>query len=1007
MIESLETRPYLVFGIDIGIGSAGWSLLDIANKRIVDMGVHLWEVPQEPKTKVSTATTRRNARSSRRNNDRHATRMAKCLELLKAHGLVPEDAEASYLQPRKGEKQILAIRSEGLDRKLSDREFARALYHICNRRGYIPHGDGDANDTEGKQVLSAIDANSKTMHEKGYRTVGEMMLKEGILAGKPNGFARNTSESYEHCIMLSQLVDEVGKLFDAQRANENPSATDKLEEQYITCLTWQKPTYDRDELIYKTVGPCVYYPEEKRAARATLSFERCVAHERLCNIRIVLSDGTEQSLMPQMRKRIMEGLFLSLKPKKCTYTQLKKSLSLPERAYFKNVADDAMKKPVYEPKAWQKLCEKLDEVLLTRLMHDVELADEICEALTFASTEQSLRERLATLSEAGRISEKEIGEICTVPFTSNIFNGYGTRSLRALHMLNDAFADYEAIEGLSEAEAACGLFGKRLDDAYERGYKLPPYAMFDPTCKNPVVLRVMASVRKLVNALIADHGVPDEIHIELARELKHSVREKKLITKRNNARKKQNDANRLRLAEDLGCGPDQVPGKLVRKLALFNEQNEQDIYTGESISYERLLRDANYCQIDHILPYSRTCDDSQTNKVLVLAKSNQEKAERSPYEWLNETGKWDSFKERILELRTGSYPNRKADKLLEEHLDEKQQGFIERNLNDTRYASKKAKEYLESYLEFPKSTSPSGIERKKRVCAVAGGATSNLRRFWGFNAKDREKDDTHHAVDASIIAACREETVKAVARYSEQKHYKTEEDRKALLQGSEPWPGFAEEVQTKAEQVIPTRKVERSMTGAAFEDTAYHFKGLTEKGGKGILLAKGKEKRSGNYRTLPDGNTRILGDMACLRLWWDPSVKVRGRKTLGMYLAEPIYAADLPYIKNGSYVPRICPGQTEQAPRAMWPELDISLKVQKPIVLFPGQLIKVNGVLCRYKQFKIAGNKWVLFDPRKFSSGEEPLKGVPISSVAKPEGLQLINEDILGKCFKEAETSEE
>ena len=274
MIESLETRPYLVFGIDIGMGSAGWSLLDIANKRIVDMGVHLWEVPQEPKTKVSTATTRRNARSSRRNNDRHATRMAKCLELLKAHGLVPEDAEASYLQPRKGEKQILAIRSEGLDRKLSDREFARALYHICNRRGYIPHGDGDVNDTEGKQVLSAIDANSKTMHEKGYRTVGEMMLKEGILTGKPNGFARNTSESYEHCIMLSQLVDEVGKLFDAQRANENPSATDKLEEQYITCLTWQKPTYDRDELIYKTVGPCVYYPEEKRAARATLSFER-------------------------------------------------------------------------------------------------------------------------------------------------------------------------------------------------------------------------------------------------------------------------------------------------------------------------------------------------------------------------------------------------------------------------------------------------------------------------------------------------------------------------------------------------------------------------------------------------------------------------------------------------------------------------------------------------------------------------------------------------------------
>ena len=128
---------------------------------------------------------------------------------------------------------------------------------------------------------------------------------------------------------------------------------------------------------------------------------------------------------------------------------------------------------------------------------------------------------------------------------------------------------------------------------------------------------------------------------------------------------------------------------------------------------------------------------------------------------------------------------------------------------------------------------------------------------------------------------------------------------------------------------------------------------------------------------------------------------------VGIYLAEPVYVADIPHIQNGSYVPRICPNQKDQVPRTMWPELAVPLQEQKPLVLFPGQLLKVNGVLCRYKGFSISGNKWVLQDPRKSFSEGDPLKGFPISSIAKPEDLQLINEDILGECFKDLEASEE
>lgn len=1010
---SESNTPYQVLGLNIGIGSLGWCLLDVANKQIVGTGVHLWETPQEPKTKISTATTRRAARSARRNKKRHANRMSECLKLLKAHGLIPEDATAASLQTVKGDLQPLEARMKALDEKLTDRELAQALYNLCNRRGYIPHGDGDASDPEGKRVLTAIAENSRLISEKGYRTAGEMMLEEGRAQGKQCGSSRNKQGNYSRCLTLEQLLSETDAIFEAQRFLENPNATDELQDAFKACMSWQKPTYDRDDRIYSTVGSCIYFLEEKRAPKACLSAERCAAYERLSNVRIVLPDNKEQTLTAEQREEAICILFshVSLKGNKSCkfrYADIRKRLELPAYAYFKNIGAEDEKKDVYEPKAWRKLRSLLSEPLMAKLAADIDFADEVCAALTFASTEQSLRQRIAPLSESGRLTESDIAEICSLPYNGELFHGYCSRSLKALRMLNDAFSDQPEIAGLYDAEKATGLYDLRLSNKFadvQLEGKLPAYTAYDPTCSNPVVLRVMGRVRKLVNALIAKHGVPDEVHIELSRDLKRSAHEKQLIAKGQKRRKDANDASRKRIAESLGCDPAEVRGKLIRKVNLLNEQGERDVYTDEHISYERLIAEGDtYCQIGHILPYSRTCDDSQSNLVLALTKNVQDKGTRSPFEWLGDTDGWDAFKARVADLRLHGYPRKKAERLIEEHLADKQDDYIERNLNDTRYASVSALRYIEYYLKFPESKAPHGLTRKKRVSAVAGGATAILRHAWGFDAKDKQKDDLHNAVDAAIIAACREETVRAAARYSEEKHYVPEDERRKLLEACEPWHRFAKQVQSAAASVIPTRKVECTMTGAAFEDTAYRFMGLSDKGDKGVLYANGKEKKSGNYRTLPDGSTRILGQMMCLRLWWDPSLEVRGREVPGGYIAEPIYAADLPAIKNGTYVPRRCPAQGKQMPRTMWPVIDQSMQVHEPIVLFPGQCIRVNGTLCRYKTFGISSNTWVLLDPcSQFiaAAGQklEPLKGLPISSIAKPEDLELVSEDILGECF--------
>lgn len=124
------TRPYLVLGLDPGIASCGFCLLDMTNHKILEMGSHLFKAPQEDKTKTSLAVTRRNARSIRRNTARTAARLKHCMELLVAAGLVPEDADKTWFQTRKGDKPVLKLRAGGLDRLLTDREFAQVLYSL-------------------------------------------------------------------------------------------------------------------------------------------------------------------------------------------------------------------------------------------------------------------------------------------------------------------------------------------------------------------------------------------------------------------------------------------------------------------------------------------------------------------------------------------------------------------------------------------------------------------------------------------------------------------------------------------------------------------------------------------------------------------------------------------------------------------------------------------------------------------------------------------------------------
>ena len=379
------TRPYLVLGLDPGIASCGFCLLDMTNHKILEMGSHLFKAPQEDKTKTSLAVTRRKARSIRRNTARTAARLKHCLELLAGAGLVPADADKTWLQTKKGDKPILKLRAGGLDRLLTDREFAQVLYSLCGRRGYIPHGEGRLGETdedESKKVLGAIKKNQDAMAAGSYRTVGEMLNAQGR--------SRNRGGDYSLCVYNSQIQDEAKVLFASQRARGNTKATRELEDSYLACLTWEKKSLDHDTRVYELVGPCSYFPGEKRAASADVSSELCRAYERLGHIVIVHEDGGEQALTASEIDDYLKILFSTAPIKgnkecKVTYSTIRKDLDISGKSVFKGIAQDREKDEPFVPKAWRSLRRVLPKGLLARMLEDRKLGDAVCEALTFAT----------------------------------------------------------------------------------------------------------------------------------------------------------------------------------------------------------------------------------------------------------------------------------------------------------------------------------------------------------------------------------------------------------------------------------------------------------------------------------------------------------------------------------------------------------------------------------------------------------------------------------------------
>lgn len=345
--------------------------------------------------------------------------------------------------------------------------------------------------------------------------------------------------------------------------------------------------------------------------------------------------------------------------------------------------------------------------------------------------------------------------------------------------------------------------------------------------KNPMAMRSLHQLKKLVNQLIKDDMIDEEtiIHIEMPRELNSSnervaIRQWNEILKER--RNKYSEEIKSIFKGDLkteGCNDansnynDYEPTETdILKYQLWIEQNKVCLYTGKTICLSDFIGDNPKFDIEHTIPRSRSLDNSQTNKTLCCATYNRQiKKDKIPFECPNHEeilprikhwyAKVKDLEDKIKELSKkvkAASTKEKRDKYI-----------IERTKLRFEYLY-----YLNKYKSFTREEVPESFKNSqsvdvgiiskygnlflktvfKKVYPIKGKTTANLRQMWGLNEKSRD-NHAHHAKDAVVVACCTSDINDALANYyHELEQFEFFGKPKPSFSHRIPWEGFHKDV---------------------------------------------------------------------------------------------------------------------------------------------------------------------------------------------------------------------
>ena len=844
-----------ILGLDLGTNSIGWALIDDVHGKILGVGSRIFPMGVEnlgegEGREMSKNAGRTGARGVRRQFFRRRLRKKILLKSLSENNMCPMSTNdfEDWKKTKEFPSEKLAIwfalnpyelRQKGLNKKLSLDEIGRIFYHLIQRRGFLSNsrkgGSDDGTIFKGnlKEGKIGIIETQESIQDK---TLGSYLFEIYPKENQPyqDGLERirnryTTRKMYvdEFEILWNKqsqfhaaLNDDLKQLFGGRKL-------DGYKEDGI--LFHQRPLRSQKHLV----GNCSFEPTKTKCPISAILFEQFRVWQWANTVEC---NGNKIS-QEEKEKIALELMSFPLKKEKIDFSKLKKVINKESGEFKFNYKDNDqivgaytisnLSNKKYFGSKWFGFSEKEQE----DIWHVLYFFDSKSNLKEYAIKNWNFTEEQAdSISKFNvkdgysSLSRKAISNI--LPFLKQ---GYTYDVAVVMGGIKNSFGDkwqndtsennYEQRNLIDDTEKIVrskitGGFIDTIKDELKKRFnfsekqllklyhhsasidvtelldKLPVGKEADneiQKIKNPIVITALFELRKLVNELIDDHGKLDEIKVEMARDLKISKSQRNQIRRDQQRLEKENDRVKAEVLKYTSLSHDNI-----LKFKLWEECKRTCPYTGLSIPINELF--TNKWQIEHIHPWSKSLNDSFSNKTLCLGIENIKKGNKTPFEFYgNDEANWSAIKERALKLFsfTKDYPDsyNKFKRFVKQSYDD---DFSSRQLNDTRYISKEAKNYL------------------SKICATVmvspGQATSNLRQKWGLNhilndenAKTRE-DHRHHAVDALVMACTKFSYVQELSKWN---RYNRAYD---LKQFPLPWESFRYDAEKAVEKILISHK---------------------------------------------------------------------------------------------------------------------------------------------------------------------------------------------------------
>lgn len=840
--------------LDLGSTSLGWAMLRLKGDQpvaVIKAGVRIFSDGRNPKDGTSLAVTRRMARAMRRRRDRLLKRKNRMMDLLIGHGFFPADPSA-----RKALETLnpYELRARGLDQPLQPAEFARALFHINQRRGFKSNRRTDRKADDSSALETAINALRQQLDPAGTegkaRTVGELLWRrmqagQGVRARyretrttRDDGKTR-IDKSYDLYVDRAMVEAEFDGLWARQAAFDPRQFNEAARAALRDCLLHQR------RLRSVKPGRCTLLPDEERAPLALPSQQRFRIYQEANHLRILDARLQDQPLTLAQLDALVDALEHHGKR---SFAQIKTLLKLPGPTQF-NLEDEkrqelkgngtsaTLSKKELFGAAWFAFDLATQDAIVMRLVTEESEAALIAWLQDRFGLDEARAERVANVSLAegyGSLSAKALARILPCLQAEVITYDKAVQKAGFAHHsdlgINFDFDDAEVLQVGERVLPSTGeirpVYAFRQLPYYGRALQRHvAFARENPRNEeerwgriaNPTVHIGLNQVRTVVNALIRRYGHPSEVIVEVARELKQNQEQRKEEQRRQADNQKRNERLRADAARILGVAPERVHRADLQKLVLWEElcrdpAERRCPYSGVQLSARMVLSDE--VEIEHILPFSQTLDDSLNNKTVATRRANRVKGNRTPFEASADFEREGWAYADIL-ARAELMPRRKRYRFAPDGYqawlrDDKD--FLARALNDTRYLSRVAREYL-------------GLICPQATRVIPGQMTAMLRAKFGLNdilGVDGEKnrnDHRHHAVDACVIAVTDQGMLQRFAQASA----RARENQLGRLVDDMPlpWPGYREHVARAVGHIWVSHKPDHGHEGAMMEETAY------------------------------------------------------------------------------------------------------------------------------------------------------------------------------------------